>query len=229
MRKKLLTLELIRPLYNNFDGNVLEKNNLYITNDYSKYNLYKEYEYDYYERDVIELQELFQNIKISKFKLFFKTLNIDTPHILNKTTSLKRNQNSSDFSNLAICLSRHGKYTSASNIISWSIFKIFSEFQKTFKPLGRIFTMYNIYYYSTIITKSTNTLPSILSTITNANLNFENFLEDDQLIKVDEITPNNLFHTSIKKFNLLFSFYIYKVDKNIYKNSRGKSGKYTFV
>ena len=27
----------------------------------------------------------------------------------------------------------------------------------------------------------------------------------------------------------LFHFYIYKVDKQIYKNSRGKSGKYTFL
>jgi hypothetical protein len=33
----------------------------------------------------------------------------------------------------------------------------------------------------------------------------------------------------LKKLNLLFIFYIYKVDKNIYKNSRGKSGKHTFV
>jgi hypothetical protein len=27
----------------------------------------------------------------------------------------------------------------------------------------------------------------------------------------------------------LFHFYIYKVDKQIYKNSRGRSGKYTFL
>jgi len=27
----------------------------------------------------------------------------------------------------------------------------------------------------------------------------------------------------------MFLFYIYKVDKNIYKNSRGRSGKFTFL
>lgn len=32
-----------------------------------------------------------------------------------------------------------------------------------------------------------------------------------------------------RKLNLLFSFYIYKIDKSIYKNSRGRSGKFTFV
>ena len=28
---------------------------------------------------------------------------------------------------------------------------------------------------------------------------------------------------------MIFSFYIYKVDKHIYKNSRGRSGKFTFI
>lgn len=27
----------------------------------------------------------------------------------------------------------------------------------------------------------------------------------------------------------MFSFYIYKVDKKIFKNTRGKSGKFTFI
>ena len=38
-----------------------------------------------------------------------------------------------------------------------------------------------------------------------------------------------LYNLSLKKLHYLFSFYIYKVDKQIYKNTRGKSGKYTFV
>ena len=34
---------------------------------------------------------------------------------------------------------------------------------------------------------------------------------------------------SIHSFRPIFMFYIYKVDKAIYKNSRGKSGKFTFL
>ena len=34
---------------------------------------------------------------------------------------------------------------------------------------------------------------------------------------------------SIHSFKPIFMFYIYKVDKAIYKNSRGKSGKFTFL
>jgi hypothetical protein len=42
-------------------------------------------------------------------------------------------------------------------------------------------------------------------------------------------TLNSLLSTSLERLNLLFAFYIYKVDKQIYKNSRGKSGKYLFL
>ena len=55
------------------------------------------------------------------------------------------------------------------------------------------------------------------------------FIKRGDLLKTNEFTINNILTQNFKKFNYLFSFYIYKVDKQIYKNSRGKSGKYTFV
>ena len=67
-------------------------------------------------------------------------------------------------------------------------------------------------------------------------LKIQNFFISDQyklkknnLLKLNELTINEILFQNFKKFNYLFSFYIYKVDKQIYKNSRGKSGKYTFV
>ena len=39
----------------------------------------------------------------------------------------------------------------------------------------------------------------------------------------------NILYNNLVKLAPLFSFYIYKVDKKIYKNTRGKSGKYTFI
>ena len=51
----------------------------------------------------------------------------------------------------------------------------------------------------------------------------------NEITKSESMTINQLLMNTFKKFNFLFSFYIYKVDKQIYKNSRGKSGKYTFV
>jgi len=45
-------------------------------------------------------------------------------------------------------------------------------------------------------------------------------------------TVYDTFYKLMKNINQLlplFNFYIYKVDKRIYKNTRGRSGKYTFI
>jgi len=42
-------------------------------------------------------------------------------------------------------------------------------------------------------------------------------------------SPESTFFKNINSLKPLFHFYVYKVDKQIYKNSRGKSGKYTFL
>jgi hypothetical protein len=55
--------------------------------------------------------------------------------------------------------------------------------------------------------------------------------------KQDPILKNIEFNWGIRSllfqhfqhFLPMFSFYIYKVDKKIFKNTRGKSGKYTFI
>jgi hypothetical protein len=48
-----------------------------------------------------------------------------------------------------------------------------------------------------------------------------------------KISPGFMFRRSLKssldELSPMFSFYIYKVDKKIFKNTRGKSGKYTFI
>ena len=66
-------------------------------------------------------------------------------------------------------------------------------------------------------------IPFLLKYGDNAKLKY------GDLEKLTSTDINFLFHETFKRFNFLFSFYIYKVDKQIYKNSRGRSGKYTFV
>jgi len=45
----------------------------------------------------------------------------------------------------------------------------------------------------------------------------------------DEWNLDTLFFKNAYRMLPMFSFYIYKVDKKIYKNTRGKSGKFTFL
>jgi hypothetical protein len=62
----------------------------------------------------------------------------------------------------------------------------------------------------------------VLDNLSTAKLDYKTITLTDM-----EVFPQlNLRLLSLKP---LFYFYIYKVDKQIYKNSRGKSGKYTFL
>jgi len=60
-------------------------------------------------------------------------------------------------------------------------------------------------------------------------MNFTNRATQD----VKHITINfntySIIFQNLVRFEPMFSFYIYKVDKKIFKNTRGKSGKYTFL
>ena len=49
------------------------------------------------------------------------------------------------------------------------------------------------------------------------------------LLTDTNLTPDNPVFKNLLKVDTLFSFYVYKVDKHLFKNSRGKSGKFTFV
>jgi hypothetical protein len=54
-----------------------------------------------------------------------------------------------------------------------------------------------------------------------------NFLHTENLTTITYSL--NSFFTQLLKTKPVFSFYIYKVNKNIYKNTRGRLGKYTFI
>lgn len=55
------------------------------------------------------------------------------------------------------------------------------------------------------------------------------FLETSLISQVAPRNLNTMVYKNLMKLDLLFSFFVYKVDKHIFKNSRGKSGKFTFV
>lgn len=170
--------------------------------------------------EVYNIEYLLSSISNSRFKVFFKNLSIDTPTTLNKINSLKRLKGLTDVSRLSLYLSKSGKKTSAMNNIMSGLFKVvqflkISNFTKPLLPDWRF-----IYITLTGIVFDKN-YPFQLSE--------NSFFKKNKLLKEETLTITDLLYQNFKEFNLLFSFYVYKVDKQIYKNSRGKSGKYTFV
>ena len=146
----------------------------------------------------------------SNFYSFFKQLNVLVPETLVKTRSLLRLQGDNFFSVFTRYLSRHGSKNFSRKIILMS----FLNFIRSSKLDTFIFWKKDLVNLFKVVEGKHGYLDKSLFSI-----------------KSDHMYPSlkSLCESSFEKFNFLFSFYIYKVDKHIYKNSRGRSGKFTFI
>ena len=191
-------------------------------------NFFLKFQYNYFLKEAHDVSQILVNIKESRFKAFFKDLDIDTPCILNKTKSLKRLGGATHLNKLSAYLLRSGKKLKVLKVLLYILNgvsdTIKSSFFLDYKSLNwrsLYFTTVTYLHKSSALFKFSNLPYNTLS------LNYK--LSRDEISKLEYLTTNELIFQTFKKFNFLFSFYIYKVDKQIYKNSRGKSGKYTFV
>jgi hypothetical protein len=152
---------------------------------------------------------------------YFKSLSIDTPFILNKVPSYRRTKFKTKFIRLNNYFFRDGKrlkflktLLSSYDSISYSLISSINI------SLRAKFLWKEVFFSLSYLT-----IPPV-STISLSN---NNFLRDNDIYSNEPITRRSLFYSNFKLLDIAFSFFIYKVDKHIFKNSRGKSGKYTFI
>ena len=177
---------------------------------------------DYFSREVCDIENSL-NLKVnSSFKFFFKNLSINTPTKLNSVESLNRLRGLTILKILLRYLVKHGNKLSSIKVLSSSLMAV-----NTSKTTGILFWK-NIYLLTRFFFKVDSILKMGSKKI-NLGLDKNTHFTRDELFTNNDSSILNLILYTLKKFNFLFSFYIYKVDKNIYKNSRGKSGKYTFI
>ena len=93
----------------------------------------------FFSSEIYDIEHLLSSISNSRFKAFFKNLNIDTPITLNKINSLKRLKGLTDIERLSLYLSKSGKKNSAMNNIMLGLFKAIqflklSSFNRSFLP-----------------------------------------------------------------------------------------------
>ena len=170
----------------------------------------------------------FSHLHTLSFTEFFISHNIDIPVCFQNSKSLNRYQRELKFVNFITYFMRHGKKLQMQNIIlkTCSQFIFHNFFQKSVNTnysWKAIFfltqSLLNIYTQSSLYLTMRKIVPLAY------NHRGGNFAKN---ISFDFDFTNILFRNLL---NLLpmFSFYIYKVDKKIFKNTRGKSGKYTFI
>lgn len=225
---KSFLFDNIKPFYNNSTDCFSDIQSSFLAKDYYSYLTYCEEPYLYHEREVYDLKDILSTINTLRQKSFFRDLSIRTPYILNQTKSLKRSNNNTDLLKLSTRLARSGKKITAIQLLSKSIFLILLDIKRNFLPFYKFLTFKNFLFLTSVSYFNKSSLTRLIK-IFDVNFNYDNFIFKDELTKFEDFLPQNLINTSFKKFDLLFSFYIYKVDKKIFKNSRGRSGKYTFV
>lgn len=164
------------------------------------------------------------------FSTFFNTHQIDVPSCFANSSSLLRVHRELSIVSLITYFMRHGQRLQTQS----HLLKAVNHFSFT-NPnhLNSINTSALTWktIYSTLQTLYVTTPNRYLTAST-----FNNFTTPNShylLPNSKQIQTNmhlfNFLSKSLNDLQPLFSFYIYKVDKKIFKNTRGKSGKFTFI
>lgn len=176
----------------------------------------------------------FSYLKKPSFIKFFISNMIDVPICFKKSGSLKTKNFELPLLRFTNLLMKKGKKEKSMSIIVNS-FRLFFKSSN----LGKIKTSFDslpwfhLYYITNnfVINNRQNTfLNQKLVNEFNSPLSFENIfnLPSTKVIRSSFFLKNYFFFL-LSKVSPVFSYFIYNVDKNIRKYSRGKSGKYAFV
>ena len=162
------------------------------------------------------------------FYEFFIENQIDIPSCFKKSYSLLRPQRELTILKFITYFMRHGLKLKTQNSFILSLNNFFkNNFTQNNPTLSLswqfvFLTLQNSFY-------TTNKIYSSTSKYTNSTLTYNHYLSSSSKNISSELNIYSLLYKNIIQLFPIFSFYIYKVDKKIFKNTRGKSGKFTFI
>lgn len=150
------------------------------------------------------LKYSFRYLVFNLFKYFFGNINIDIPKNLINLSSLTRVNNQVVIAKLISNLMVNGNFL---NLI---------------KKLNISYSMVLSLYFNNF--KTENTYTYLLKSLGN----YRNLPMFSKKIK-ESFSINFFISNFIRKHSSVYSIYIYRINKAIFKNTRGKSGKFMFV
>lgn len=185
---------------------------------------------NYLEIKQLQINSFIQSynfFKKSHFINFFIKNQIDVPICFKKIKSLKKIIKTSIISKFINYLIKKG-LKEKTNIF---FFSEFFHFFNYFKSLNLKFNWF--FFLSFIINFYRYNLNFIENNFfvykNNLMLNFNNFINNQNKIKNETFFWKNLLQIKLTKLKPLFHYFIYKIDKNIRKYARRKTGKYKFI
>lgn len=171
----------------------------------------------------------FVPLRKSSFISFFIDNMVDVPTCFKKSHSLTNKTFELPLLKFTNLIMRKGKREQALKIIIQAVNSLFLTLkQEKIDILGNYESWFNLYTYLTNVVSISQTYLSFDS-VDSYNLIYNNHgLSDSKLINNDFFF-RSFFLSRLSQITPVFSFFVYNVDKNIRKYSRGKSGKYVFI
>lgn len=169
----------------------------------------------------------FEYLKHSGFNSFFYEAKVDRPRCLLSYWSSRRTINRHLLLKTSNYLMRKGQRQKSLNLLLSSVRNSYLDYLRALGDQNVHLSWQSIHIIlsNSVYTSSYSQFPHNIQFENSYKFNY-NFLGKEHSNFID---MRNVVLTNINNINPMFSFYIYKVDKAIYKNSRGKSGKYTFI
>lgn len=172
-------------------------------------------------------------LKNSSFIKFFINNMIDIPICFKKSISLKTRSFELPILKFTNFLMKQGKKEKIMRLI-FSCFRFFfkNTLNKNLKDSSFFFSWFNLYMFKLNLIHTwtfNNNFYSNFKFEELLHLNYNNIYSNNDKIINTSLFIRNYLYFLLSKVSPIFSFFIYSVDKNIRKYSRGKSGKYTFI
>jgi hypothetical protein len=191
---------------------------------FSQYNLLDNLHY-------VQTSYTFSNflfLRQSTITAFFSTNLIDMPICFKKSKSLYAKTFELPLLKFTNLIMRGGLREQVIKNITLSFTKCFT---RIFKYINLSNYIQWEYLYSHITTISYISTPLFTTNVLTSSLELhsKHLIAGDRLVFSDSLFLTKFLFNKLNEFLPLFSFYIRKVDKNIRKHSRGKSGKYTII
>ena len=174
------------------------------------------------------VEDSFEFLITSQFYSFFTLNNVDVARFMKRTKSVKRHINEIDFLKFNNYFMRSGKREKSLKILNTTLRNLFPEFTKLRDLIVKSPSSWHHFY--------------MMYSHLTVNYSYQQLnIEKDEIVDWGNMTTQNfknvvsnwrfktILFRNLGQMLPIFSFYIYKVDKQIFKNTRGKSGKYTFI
>lgn len=221
------TLESSLSVLNTF--NFFNDFNQTLNLDANPENLIRHNENDFSEED--RIFKNYTNLRKSTFIDFFISNLVDIPICFKKSKSLKTKNFEFFFLKFTNLLMRKGKKEKTFRLLWDSFFLFFNEkFEmKKFQILNKI-SWFDLFFFFNNTVKITNDGFWAHSTdLEEIRLIYGHSFSNDYKEFDHNFFIKNFLHSKLTQLSPLFSYFVYNVDKNVRKYTRGKSGKYIFV